>query len=154
MHSVGRFGLWIFPGYTPTVSGSCNDMNPSPAKFDYLYSYNNDKGGEWVMSSSIQFRYFTIFDQNTCGIDTKTIVIHDQANSPYASSFNNEQIGPAVLDSIIIGNSQNNSKYSITPIGLSFAWDRGQLIKNVKFINFPDSGSVAFTATTHNGRCM
>jgi hypothetical protein len=43
VHSVGRFGLWIFPGYTPTISGGCYDNRPAVAKFDNFYTYFSDK---------------------------------------------------------------------------------------------------------------
>lgn len=53
VHSSGRFGLWIFPGYTPSPSGSCWDNNFGIAKFESLVSYRNDKGAEWVRYDNI-----------------------------------------------------------------------------------------------------
>ncbi len=56
VHSTGRFGLWIFPGYTPTVSGGCNDIRPSVAQFNNFTSWSCDKGAENVNSNNIQFK--------------------------------------------------------------------------------------------------
>ena len=56
VHSTGRFGLWIFPGYTPTVSGACYDNRPSAAQFTNFTAYGNDKGAESVHSNNIQFK--------------------------------------------------------------------------------------------------
>jgi hypothetical protein len=154
VHAVGRFGLWIFPGYTPTVTGRCNDANPSVARFYNFVSYASDKGAEWDVSSSIQFRQFTVYDHFTTGIETQTVIFNQNANTGYQSSFYNENIGALVADSLIIGNSNANAVSSITQSGLVVAWDRGELIKNVTFINFPDSTSHAIRPTEIVGRCM
>ena len=153
VHAVGRFGLWIFPGYTPTVTGSCSDSNPSVAKFENLTSYSNDKGAEWVMSNPMQFRNFVVFDHYTEAIATKTIVNNENTNTPYAKIFYNETTGSLVTNSIIIGNSDSSSPASIGSSGLVIAWERGLLIKSNRFYNFPDANSHAIRATEIIGRC-
>jgi hypothetical protein len=154
VHSVGRFGLWIFPGYTPTISGACNDRRGSPAKFDTFVSYRNDKGAEWVMSSNIQFRNFVVYDHATSGIETKTLVYHENPNTDYSPYFYNETSGPLVADSIILGNSDPTALTSPTNKGLVVAWERGILVKNIKFFNFPDASSFAIGVTEIVGRCL
>lgn len=62
VHSTGRFGLWIFPGYTPTATGACNDNVPGTATFTDFTAYSNDKGGENVHSTNIQFKYENILN--------------------------------------------------------------------------------------------
>ena len=153
VHSNGRFGLWIFPGYHPTVSGSCTDTRPSAAVFNHLTSYLNTKGAEWVMANNIQFRNFVVFDQSVTGIETKTIVSNKLINTPYQMTFYDEAIGPLIADTIIVGNSDPTASASISESGLVVAWDRGQLIKSVSFYNFPNSASRAIRGPFIDGTC-
>lgn len=156
IHSSGRIGLWIFPGYTPSVSGSCWDSRPSVAKFENLVSYSNEKGSEWVFSNSLQFRNFIIYDQYHVGIETKNNVYHNHFSKniqPLVATFYNENTGPAILNSIIIGNSDNLDTKS-TESGIVLAWDRGQLIKNVTFINFPSDKSHCMRGPEIHGTCL
>ena len=154
VHAVGRFGLWIFPGYTPTLTGKCTDTTPSPAKFENFISYSNDKGAEWVMSNPMQFRNFVVYDHATEGITAKTIVNNEVTNTGYSKIFYNETTGSLVTNSIFIGNSDSSSPTSISSSGLVIAWERGLLIKSNRFYNFPDAGSHAIRATEITGRCM
>jgi len=152
VHSSGRFGLWIFPSYTPTVSGDCRDNRASVAKFSNFQSWSNDKGAEFVESNIIQFKNFTIWDQYTHGIATNSIISNENANSQYSNYFYDQKSGTSIEDSVIIGNSLNNVN-SYTPHGIVIAWDRGQIVKNVTFYNFPDSKTSAFTAPFIIGKC-
>ena len=153
VHGVGRFGLWIFPGYTPTVTGGCNDQTPSLAKFEHLTAYSSDKGAEWVMSNSIQFSNFVSFDHHDVGIETKSIASHQTVHSSLRDTFFNEQRGTAILNSIIVGNSDSSATVSKTRSGLVIAWERGLLIRNVSFYNFPNSNSHAIRPTEIIGTC-
>lgn len=74
------------------------------------------------------------------------------ANTPYKSTFYNSNIGTIISDSFVIGNSKDN-KTSYTPDGIEIAWDRGQLIKNVAFYNFPEKNSNALRPAIIVGRC-
>lgn len=116
-HSVGRFGIWIFPSYTPTLSGACWDSRPSVARFDNFYTYGSDMGVEYVVSSSIQFRNLVAFDHISAGIEILTIANHENPNTPYMIRFYNESTGSVVADSLIIGNSDSTSRQSITDTG-------------------------------------
>ena len=102
------------------------------------------------MSNKIQFKNFIVYDHATSGIETKAIQ-YNRNNTYYSANFYNDTFGPSIVDSVIIGNSNSSAKTSITRVGLVIAWDRGQLIKNVKLINFPDENSSAIGAT--NGTC-
>ena len=157
VHSTGRIGLWFFPGYTPSQSGNCWDNRPSVAKLEYLTSYHNEKGAEWVSSNNLQFRNFFIFDQTEVGIETKNVVNNNKFSrtiKDLVPTFYNEQTGPSIIDSVIIGNSDSSQIKSLYPSGLVLAWDRGQLIKNVSFINFPDENSHAMRAPEIAGVCV
>lgn len=152
VHSTGRFGLWIFPMYAPTISGACSDSRPSVAVFNNFVSWSNDKGAEFVEAASVQFRNFTIWDHYSEGIATKTMVGYQAPNSLYANTFYNENTGTVVADSIIIGNSLGGTQ-SYTIDGIVVPWDRGQLVKNVSFYNFPAASSRAMRCPIIAGRC-
>lgn len=115
VHSVGRFGVWIFPEYSPTASGSCSGFNPSQAVFDQVVSWKNDRGFEWVMSSTIQVRNALVFDNADTGIRCVTAINHQDLNvAPISNTFYNENTGSSVINSIIIGDT-GVSGGSITP---------------------------------------
>lgn len=106
VHSVGRFGVWIFPEYSPTISGSCGALNPSQAVFDTLVTWKNNRGFEWVMSSTIQVRNVLAFDNADTGIRCVTAINHQDLNvASVRSTFYNENNGSSVINSIIIGDS-------------------------------------------------
>lgn len=97
-----------------------------------------------------------MFDQYGVGIETKNIVFNKGKSSDirsYIPAFYNESIGSAVLNSLIIGNTNSSQNFAITTTGLVVAWDRGQLIKNVTFINFPDADSHAIRGPEIIGTC-
>ena len=110
---------------------------PSVAKFTNLTAYLNDKAVEFVNSNSIQFRNFIVWDQFSIGIDTKSLSVSYEY-IPYSYS---ETKGTGVFDSVIIGNSDNNS-LEVNNYGLNLASYRGQLVKNISFINYPNSSAL------------
>lgn len=151
VHSTGRFGLWIFPGYNPTPTGACNDGGTAVAAFEYFTSWSNDKGGEFVDSNAIQFRHFTVFDNHDTGIEAKIITNNQDVNSKYKNTFYDDNLGSGILDSIVIGNSVNGQ--NSLGRGLTFAWDRGEVTKNVAFYNFPNADISAMDVTSIAGVC-
>ena len=154
VHSVGRFGLWVFPGYTPTVSGACNDQRPLKAKFERLVSYYNDKGAEFVFGNPIQFIGHTIWDQTTSGMECRQIANNAQPNNLFLSSVFYDAVNGSVLgDSTVIG-SWAGGDTTYTPHGIIMAWDRGQLIRNISFYNFPKPETTALRASSPDGRAM
>lgn len=134
VHSVGKYGLWIFPSYDPTETGTCNVRGGSwrPAVFSHLASYSCDKGAEFIKSRNIHFTNFLIWDQYSLGIDTKSYDLYSP--NSHAISGLNSVYSSVVSDSIIVGDSQATGKGG-SP-GLALVWDRGQLILNVSFYNF------------------
>ena len=154
VHSNGRFGLWIWPGYHPTVSGSCSDTTSQPAIFDTFYSYLNTKGAEWVEANPMQFKNFVVFDHSETGIEAKTMAGNQDINSIYQSTFYSNVSGPLIQNAIVIGNSDSTSRQSISESGIVVAWDRGELLEKVSFYNFPSYDSRAIRGTTILCRCM
>ena len=58
-----------------------------------------------------------------------------------------------IADSVIIGNSLGGTK-SITQDGIVVPWDRGELLTNVAFYNFPEAGSNGMRCPFITGRCV
>lgn len=116
VHSVGRFGVWVFPEYSPTVAGNCWNDAPYQAVFDGLISWKNSRGFEWVMSSSIQIRNAIVFDNDDSGLRCVTAINHQATNLPnLRTTFYNETTGSSVINSIIIGDL-GLSESSIVPV--------------------------------------
>lgn len=75
-------------------------------------------GVQYVQSCPLQFKNLIAFDHISTGIEAQTISLSDGVNTKTASLFYNETIGPAIIDSVIIGNSDSSSPYSITETGI------------------------------------
>ena len=149
-HSTGLQGIWIFPFYTPTVSGDCSDTRPSVARFVQSTLYSNHIGAEFVHSNNIQFINFTLWDHDHTGFDMKEIAYNENVNTPYKSTFFSQANGTMISGAKIIGNSMGGPANAT---GITLAWDRGELVKGVSFYNFPDNSSSAMIGTTIDGRC-
>jgi len=126
VHSVGRFGVWVFPEYAPTVGGSCSADAPYQAIFDGLISWRNSKGFEWVMSSTVQLKNAVVYDNDDAGIRCVTAINNQATNLPNLhATFYNENTGSSVINSIVIG----DSGISATPVVPS----EGGLIGKLKY---------------------
>ena len=53
-HSMGRYGLWIFPKFYPMEGGGCNAHVHKPAQFEYLTAWNCMRGAECVGCGSVR----------------------------------------------------------------------------------------------------
>ena len=144
VHSCGTYGLWINPGYNPW-----NWWNPTVAviKFENFICYSCQKGAQWDNSNYIQFRNMVMYDHAVTAIETNMIAYNQYPNSIAQYTFYNDSLGPLIANSIIIGNSDSSSNYSISESGIVVAWDRGLLLESVYFYNFPSEGSKAIRST-------
>ena len=66
--------------------------------------------------------------------------------------FFDEVRGTSMLDSVIVGNSIDGQ--AAKGHGLILGWDRGELVKNAKFYNFPNTDKSALFATAIAGKCV
>ena len=101
----------------------------------------------------IQFKNFVVFDHSQTGIEAKTIIGNQDYNSNYKNTFYSSA-GPLIQNAIVIGNSDSSSSQSISESGIIVAWDRGELLENVSFYNFPSRNSRAIRGTTITCRCL
>ncbi len=129
------------------------------ARFYNLTAWSNDKGAEFVDSNNIQFINFTLWDHFTSGIETRTLTYNDLPNSFYNHTFYDETICSLIGDSVIVGNSTyagssipewmaltTDDIFGAT--GIAIAWNRGELVKNVAFFNFPENYTQAIRPPT------
>ena len=147
VHSCGTYGLWINPGY---YSGW---WNPTVIQFENFICYSCQKGAQWDNSNYIQFKNMVMFDHAVTGIETNIIAYSQYPNYIPQYTFYNDSLGPLIANSIIIGNSDSSSNYSISESGIVVAWDRGLLLKSVYFYNFPSEGSKAIRSTNTVSYC-
>ena len=117
VHSVGRFGVWIFPEYAPTTGSSCWGDSPFQAVFDGVVSWRNKRGFEWVMSSTIQVRNALVFDNHDTGLRCVTAINHQSTTLPnLRGTFYNENTGSSVIDSIVIGDAGLPGGHAVVPV--------------------------------------
>ncbi len=118
VHSSGRFGVWIFPEYAPTVGGNCWADAPYQAVFDGLTSWRNSKGMEWVMASTIQIKNAIVWDNFDAGLSCVTAENDDATNLPnLRATFYNISSGSSVINSVIIGDTGTSAAPVVATIG-------------------------------------
>ncbi len=118
VHSTGRFGVWIFPEYAPTVDGSCTADAPYQAVFEGLISWRNSKGMEWVMASTIQIKDAVVWDNFDAGLSCVTAENDDATNLPnLRATFYNISSGSSVINSVIVGDSGASTSPVVATLG-------------------------------------
>lgn len=87
-HSLGSFGLWIFPDLVPTgPNGACNDTAPRAIKFGHLpesnengpishttfgfFAWNCFRGAEITSGGAVQFHNFVVANNRMSGLAAK-----------------------------------------------------------------------------------
>lgn len=103
VHSSGRYGVWIYAQYAPTLSGELNDSRPMQAIFEGLTAWRNDRGIEWVMARTVQIKNAIVFENSNAGIVCITAMDHQDFNPSNLRSTFYAENGSSVIDSIIIG---------------------------------------------------
>ncbi|CAF3338880.1 unnamed protein product [Rotaria sp. Silwood2] len=116
VHSTGRFGVWVYPEYAPTIMGNCSGLYPMKATFDGLTSWKNNRGIEIVMSRTIQIKNAVVFDNADFGIGYITAFDHQTTNPLHLrTAFYDVDNGSVISDSVIVGDAGISSD-PIVPI--------------------------------------
>ncbi|KAJ8026136.1 Fibrocystin-L [Holothuria leucospilota] len=129
-HTVGRYGLWIFPVYNPS----------KPARFDKFSAWEVSRGAKAVKVGKVQFHNFLISDAKNSGLEFKTVT------SPWGKN------GGYINNSVVIGYSNvngNNVSEECTSVGVQLPMSKYLTVDGVKFINFDRSQCVAIKACGH-----
>ncbi|XP_006825958.1 fibrocystin-L-like [Saccoglossus kowalevskii] len=136
-HSLGWYGLWVFPIYTPMEGGTCSSNIPTASHFYDLTSWNNERGAEVVESGPVQLHEFVVFNNDKAGIEMVDL------SGGYVD-------GPMVKDSVVIGHSSIiNASASCTIAGIKTPKSAFLTVDGVKFINFDEDRCAALRACAH-----
>ncbi|XP_033757813.1 fibrocystin-L-like [Pecten maximus] len=144
-HSFGWFGLWIFPTYTPRVSGICGSAAPTPAVFDSFLTWNNEKGVETVNTGALQFSNIQAVANKKAGFEGKLIVEGEDSINPANEA--------AIKNSLIVGYASFSPSSVCTNGAVVLPYGFGFQTSNVEFVNFDKSSCSAFTWTRIDGTC-
>lgn len=117
-HSFGRYGLWIFPTYTPRGSDS-------PAQFQDFLAYNNLKGFEVTEVGHVECVNCTMMDNKEAGFEV-TIVLGSWSK------------GTTIRDSLVVGYSAiSDNKPSYCTMGGVVGPQSSHLtLLGMTFVNF------------------
>ncbi|XP_069115226.1 fibrocystin-L-like [Argopecten irradians] len=144
-HSLGWFGLWIFPTYTPRERGECGSSNPTPARFEDFFAWNCEKGAETVNTGQLQFIRFILVANQKAGFEGKLMF---EGEALAGSDPSNES---AIIDSLIVGHTSFNSFCTIG--GIVFPYGFGFRVTNVELVNFNRDTCACLTWTRIDGTC-
>ena len=137
-HSFGWYGLWVFPTYTPRVSGRCNDEEHTPAVFESFIAWRSDRGVEFADSGSLQLRGSVMLDNKLAGVEIT------QLEGVWGEN------GPLIADTLIVGHSELSSNDNIcTESGIKTPHSYFLTVSGVTFVNFDRSGCFVIQACSH-----
>ncbi|XP_021369085.1 fibrocystin-L-like isoform X2 [Mizuhopecten yessoensis] len=143
-HSLGWFGLWIFPTFTPKVGGGCDSTNQQTAHFRSFNAWHNDKGVEMVNTGYVQLSNFYATENLNAQIEIK-ILIEPEGLVP--------SNGALIKDSLVVCHASLIGASNCTKGGIVIPYGPGLLIDNVTFVNFDRSDSCAFSWARIDGTC-
>lgn len=152
-HTLGWFGLWIFPMYTPKVDGNCN-MNAQSvtAVYNKLKAWQCEKGAEGVATSTVQMNEFVMVHNEKAGMEAKLVVASDISD---VDSHKGHMFSKSVIYGYLEGLDKQPhwpESSSCTVGGIILPFSSGHLSKDICFINF-FSGCAAFRFTKIDGIC-
>ncbi|XP_070541075.1 fibrocystin-L-like [Ptychodera flava] len=137
-HSMGWYGLWVFPEYFPAEGGTCDSSTPAPAKFYSLTAWNCERGAEVIDSGPVQFYNFLMANNDQAGVEMVEV----------SGGWDD---GPLVKDSVIIGHSSisSNASQACTVAGVKTPKTPHLTVDGVKFINFDLDRCTAIRGCAH-----
>ena len=132
-HSMGLFGLWIYPFYTPVPNGDCSlddQVSYQVAKFEKFQAWGCKRGAEGVFVTSIHWVDFIVADNTKAGLsfmETKLDVFGGD--------------GLSIKDSVIIGHSNvARNTCDTDKAGLEAPWKQGGFaVDGLAFYNFDEN---------------
>ena len=137
-HSMGWYGLWVFPAYFPKVNGACNGEIDEPAIFNNLLAWKNNRGIEFHENvGALQIHNSTMLDNIEAGVEITAIT--------------RQWDGGLVKDVLIVGHSDVNvdNLDLCTVSGFKAPHSYYLTVSNVTFVNFDRPGCSAILACSH-----
>lgn len=145
VHSQGWFGLWIFQEYFPVKKGSCDSTVPEPAQFNFLTTWNCEKGAEWVNVGAIHFNNFLMVNNEKAGIEMKRV---------FNSFVDGWGANGAMIKNATIAGYVDELSSDCTSKGIILPFNEGLTVTSVKFMNFNHSSCAAIGVTSIAGKCV
>ncbi|XP_069771791.1 PKHD1 like 1, tandem duplicate 1 [Narcine bancroftii] len=137
-HSLGWYGLWIFPVYHPSRGGWCWTWEAEPAAFHSLTAWNCLKGAEWADGGALQFHHFLLVNNQRAGAEAQRL------SRPHLDGWG--LAGGALLTNLtVVGHVEGLGlgPSHCTQSGLVLPLDDGLTVEDVRFINFDRPGCSA-----------
>ncbi|XP_060067607.1 fibrocystin-L-like [Ylistrum balloti] len=141
-HSLGWYGLWIYPKYTPHVMYSYSSTVKA-AVIEDMYVWNCRKGIEVNEMGAVHVLGLTAVNNVDAGYEGKII---------YEGNLYNDY-SPFLKDSMIVGYLSGIPPQECTNGGVVLPYKFGFSIHNVSFVNFNQSNSSALRITRIPKRC-
>ena len=144
-HSFGRYGLWIWRGWTPRQYGLCSGVSSRPEKTAHLLDFvawNNEVGAEFVNAGAVQLVRAVILDNRRTGVEMTSLKSHWWSG------------GPALVNSLVVGYSAvsdllNSSEPLCMTSGVKTPHSRFLSVINTTFVNFNRTKCSALSACSH-----
>ena len=138
-HSFGRYGLWIFPNYSPKKNGSCESTIPTVALFSDFLTWHNMRGAETVETGAVHWRNFNAISNELAGLEvTIPSVWHTESED-----------GCLVYDSFVSSRISGLEEELCGSAGVRTGHHRGSTFRNITFANFDKSSCSAIAGCSH-----
>lgn len=140
-HSLGWYGLWIYPDYQPREE---NGWRPEPAAFRSLTAWSCGKGAEWTDGGAIQFHDFLLVGNEKSGAEAQRI-------ERGAVSGWGEAGGALIRNLTVVGHADGLGlpAGSCTERGLVLPLDQGLTVQGLQLVNFDRPGCAALGLAGH-----
>ncbi|XP_078254550.1 PKHD1 like 1, tandem duplicate 1 [Rhinoraja longicauda] len=139
-HSLGWYGLWIFPVYQPREQSG---RQPEPAAFSSFTAWSCGKGAEWTDGGAIQFHNFLLVGNEKSGAEAQRIQRAAVSGWGMALITNLTVVGHA--DGLGLPSG------SCTQRGLVLPLDQGLIVQGLQLVNFDRPGCAALGLAGHFG---
>ena len=138
-HSHGRYGLWIFPTYTPKLHGTCGSTVRAVSLFSDFLSWHNMRGAESAETGAVHWRNFNLISNELAGMEvTVPSVWHTE-----------DEDGGLVYDSFIASRIPEIEENLCCVAGIKTGHKLGSTFRNITFAYFDKSSCSAIAGCSH-----
>ena len=138
-HSHGRYGLWIFPTYTPKLHGTCDSTVPAVSLFSDFLSWHNMRGAESAETGAVHWRNFNLISNELAGMEvTVPSIWHTE-----------EEDGGLVYDSFVAARIPGIEDNFCCVAGVKTGHNLGSTFRNITFAYFDKASCSAIAGCSH-----